>query len=563
VALLARQGIPPPSPLDPDYPLQYRYLFHALAAALQVGSGADVALVAGATSGVVAGALVLAGGALALALTRSWLVAVPAGALAALYGPSYWLQEALTLGSGGRLPGLDALAAQMGGRWSLSPLAPSFPSVLTAQGSSPGLPMGILGWFGVLLCAAGVAGGLGGRRIAVPAESSSWTTCSAALGGVLLALLAFAADFFLPLALVALLVGAAGAHRWARAGCRRRPAWARPARGAALAAALGCALGAVFLFGATRQAGGAGAAENVRLTWNAALAHTPVYGGNHALLSGGEPIPFPNWVALHDWGLLFWPGALLVLVGAWRRRDPILLAGGTAAVATAMFWHLCTVSYESRAPTDLRVQMYRYASVATASLAPLLPAGIYAAVIGGPARRQVVFAALLAPTVAVAGGAGAYLLAGVTSVAPEAPAHWAGDAVLARALAAEPGPHRLAVLRGPTSFTEMYNVHPGGYLPLWWGLGASAVPVGWDFGHPERYEPLYRRVVADLDPAAAAVLGLTHVALAPANVPPAARPALERFLARCRAELVDSWGAAEAAEARRLYRVRAASCGEA
>ncbi|MDQ3700422.1 MAG: hypothetical protein M3442_05820, partial [Chloroflexota bacterium] len=46
VALLAREGIPPPSPLDPDYPLQYRYLFHVLAAAFAVGRPADVALVA-------------------------------------------------------------------------------------------------------------------------------------------------------------------------------------------------------------------------------------------------------------------------------------------------------------------------------------------------------------------------------------------------------------------------------------------------------------------------------------------------------------------------------------
>ncbi|MGH2355617.1 MAG: hypothetical protein ACRDI2_09775, partial [Chloroflexota bacterium] len=171
------------------------------------------------------------------------------------------------------------------------------------------------------------------------------------------------------------------------------------------------------------------------------------------------------------------------------------------------------------------------------------------------------FSAALVPVVAVGGGAGLYLLAAVGAVVPSAPTRWAGDVALARALAAEPGLNRLAILHAPASFLAMYNDPTGGYAPLWWGLSAAAMPVGWDFGHPEQYGPLYRRVVMDYDPAAAAELRLTHVAVAPGQVPPADQAAVDAFLARCGASLIGTWRDAPDPAARRLYRIQANACG--
>jgi hypothetical protein len=85
--------------------------------------------------------------------------------------------------------------------------------------------------------------------------------------------------------------------------------------------------------------------------------------------------------------------------------------------------------------------------------------------------------------------------------------------------------------------------------------------VGWDFGHPERYETTYRQVVRDFAPGAAAELGLTHVAFAPGEVPAAARPALDAFLARCDAVLLASWGDPGDGAARALYRISPTACG--
>lgn len=553
VALLAREGIPPPSPLDPDYPLQYRYLFHVLAAAFAVGRPADVALVASAVSGLVLGALVLAGSTLAYSLTRAWPAALGAGLLAALYGPSYWLPEAVRLVAAGRLPGVSALGAVAGERWPLSPLSPSFPSMFTAQGSSPGLPVGLLAWLVVLISLAAVA------RPASPGRG----LVAATVAGLSLACLAFAADFFLPLAGAGMVAG------WLLTPKRRDTAWGRRLGRPLLAGGVGLVLGLALLFGGARQLGGAGTAQGLHLVWNETLGRTPVYGGNHALLTGGQAVPFPNWVAVHDWGVLFWPGLAVVLAGAWRRRDAVLLTGGVTVLLAALFWQLGTVAYESQVSVDLRVQMYRFASMATAALAPLLPVGLQLSFAarpgesrswppGRPGRWRI--GLLHLPLAVVGGGAGLYFLAALGTLQPAPPPEWAGDVALARVLAGERGASRLAVLNGPATFLEMYNAGPGGYVPIWWGWGAAAVPVGWDFGHPERYGLPYRRVVQEYAPGAAADLRLTHVAVAPSQVPVPDRAAVAAFLSRCDAILLGTYGDATQSAARRLYRIRPEAC---
>ena len=558
VAMVAREGIPPPGPLDPDYSLPYRYLFHVLAAALVATGSADTAIATAAAAGLVAGALVAGGAALGWRLAGSWPVALAAGALAVAYGPSYWLATALRALADGSRPGLRYFGGLMGGEWSMSPFTPAFPSVLSANGSSPAVPVAVLAWLFVLCCFSAMVAAAAHRRAA------------AVFLGVSLAILVFAADFFAPLALLALLAG--GAFDWRR----RRLPW----QPAVLAVYAAVAAG-LLLFGTARQLAGTGAAAGLHLEWNATVAVTPVYGGNHALLAGGAPRSFPNWVAIHDWGVLFWPGLALAVVGAVRTRDATLLAGAAGTLGAALFWHAFTVAYASGTPSDPRVQMYRYASLATASLGPLLPIAIYACLrrrctdgarhrssAGALSRLAATVpsagrAAVLAIASAIAGGGGALLLVGYLGLQPSSPPAVMGDVALAKRLAAELSGtrvNRVAVLGGPESFGAMYEPH-GGYLPLWWALGQAAVPVGWDFGYPERYQPLYRRVVSDLDPAAAAQLGLTHVALAPAQVAENRRPAVDSFLARCGAELLGEWGDAATPEGRRLYRVDARACG--
>ncbi len=564
-ALIARSGVPPPSPLDPDYPLQYRYLFHVLAAAFLPPSSGEAAHVTTAVDGLVAGALVPAGAFLAYLGTRSRWPALAAGVLAALSGPTYWLPDAWSMLWRGQWPAFARMDALMGGEWSLSPFTPSFPSVMSAQGSSPGIPIAVLCWLGVLVS---LSAAVGGRGVAA--------TLAAVTGGLCLAEVAFAADFYLPLVLPALalalvLVRSRGRHyawhapfRWA--GVRARLA----------AGGLGLGTGLLLLFGASRQVGGAGAAASVGLAWNKWLTAIPVYGGNHALLDGAQAMPLPNWVLIHDWGLWFWPGLVVILAGGWRRRDPALMAGGGASLAGLVFWQLCTVTFGGQA-TGARVQMYRYASLASAFAAPLIPAGWYGClrplwpVPGRMGWRhagwRVACALSLLPVVGVGAGAGGYLLAGISTVEVRPPQRYLGQIALARALAQQGGLNRLAVIGGPASFVEMYNSDRGGYLPLWWGHAAAAVPVGWDFGHPEVYEPLYRRVVRDLDPAAAAQLGLTHVAVDREHLDPASLPRLRAFLTRCHAVLLAAWpagaidNAAATDQGEALYRVDTGACG--
>ncbi|MDQ3699441.1 MAG: hypothetical protein M3442_00800, partial [Chloroflexota bacterium] len=339
-----------------------------------------------------------------------------------------------------------------------------------------------------------------------------------------------------------------------------------------LAGALGLAVGLAVLFGGARQLGGAGTAQGLHLVWNETLGRTSVYGGNHALLTGGQTVPFPNWVAVHDWGVLFWPGLAVVLAGAWRRRDAVLLTGGVTVLLAALFWNLGTVAYESQVSVDLRVQMYRFASMATAALAPLLPVGLQLTFAGrpggvGPGPPKIPerpglwrIGVLQLPLAVVGGGAGLYFLAALGTLQPAPPPEWAGDVALARVLAGEPGESRLAVLNGPATFLDMYNAGPGGYVPIWWGWGAAAVPVGWDFGHPERYGPPYRRVVQEYAPGAAADLRLTHVVIAPGQVPTPDRAAVAAFLSRCDAFLLGTYGDADQATARHLYRIRPEAC---
>jgi hypothetical protein len=391
-----------------------------------------------------------------------------------------------------------------------------------------------------------------------------------ALAGAFLALLAFGADYFLPLALLALAGGALLAFL-PRFGGRRGDRWRRrvPAAfgwGHLVFGAAGLALGLAALFLSARQAGAVGTAGGIRLLWNDGFGRTAVYGGNHAFLAGGESVPFPNWMAVHDWGMLFWPGVFLALVAAWRRRDAVLLIAILGPLLTALGWHLLTVAYDSPVPVDFRIQMYRYASTATATLGPLLPVGLFFALLGtGPigAGLRLAHAALQVAVVTIAGGAGVYFLATVATLQPVPPPDAAGDVALARILARQPGLNRLAVLNGPDSFLEMYRTMRGGNLLLWWAWGGAAVPVGWDFGHPERYGPLYRRVVREYAPGAAAALGLTHVAVAPGLVPEADAPALAAFLSRCEAVLIGAWGEAEPGNvvSRHLYRIDPAACG--
>jgi hypothetical protein len=209
----------------------------------------------------------------------------------------------------------------MGDEWAMSPLTPAFPSVLSANGSSPAVPLAALAWVFVLCCFAATVPATTHRRAA------------AVLLGVALAILAFAADFFAPLAVLALLAG------FALERTRRGLPW----RSVAVVVA-GALTGGVLLFGAARQFGGTGAAGGLHLEWNATFGTTPVYGGSHALLAGGEARPFPNWPAIHDWGVLFWPGIVLAVVGALRLRDATLLAGAAAALGAALFWHTLTVA---------------------------------------------------------------------------------------------------------------------------------------------------------------------------------------------------------------------------
>ena len=305
------------------------------------------------------------------------------------------------------------------------------------------------------------------------------------------------------------------------------------------------------------QFGLVGSARDVRLTLNESMWVTPVYGGNHALLAGGEAVAMPNLAQFHDWGLLFWPGALLAVWVGLRRANFALLAGSLACVGSALFWHVFTVSYLTTTPTDFRVQMYRYASMATAVGASLLPC---VAAILVPAQLQVARALLLSAVVVVSGGAGAYLVLGSNSLVVATREQWIGDASLAGELAREPAGARLAVLGGAATFVEMYNTDRGGYLPLWWALGGASVPVGWDFGRPEYYEPLYRRVIQDFDPQAAAELRLTHVAMAPAVFSVERRNALDLFLDRCAGREVAVWRGDAEPEGRRLLRINHASC---
>jgi hypothetical protein len=302
--------------------------------------------------------------------------------------------------------------------------------------------------------------------------------------------------------------------------------------------------------------------------WNDGFGRTAVYGGNHAFLAGGESVPFPNWMAVHDWGMLFWPGVALGLVAAWRRRDAVLLIAILGPLLAALGWHLLTVAYDSPVPVDFRIQMYRYASTATAILGPLLPVGLFFTLSGkgqgsAGAGLRLTHAALQVVVLIGAGGGGAYFLAAVAALQPVPPPDAAGDVALARILARQPGLNRLAVLNGPDSFLEMYRSTRGGNVLLWWAWGGAAVPVGWDFGHPERYGPLYSRVVRAYAPGAAASLGLTHVAVAPGLVPEADAPALAAFLTRCDAVLIGASGEAEPGDvvARRLYRIDPEACG--
>jgi len=340
---------------------------------------------------------------------------------------------------------------------------------------------------------------------------------------------------------------------WTRTGFFALRMLSRPAAAAFLAGGAGLAA----LLAATRQFGLAGAARELKLVPNQFLAFTPTYGGNHALLAGGEATPFPNWVQLNDWGVLFWPGVVLVMFAGITRRDGLLFTGGVTGFLTGVFWHLFTISYVTETPTDLRVQMYRYASMATAIAAPWVPCAV---AVLTPARLYAARAVLLSALVLVSGGAGIYFTAGASRLTAETGAEWAGDAALARELAREPAGARLAMLGGATSFVEMYNTDRGGYLPLWWVLGGASVPVGWDFGHPEYYEPLYRRVVQNFDSHAAAELQLTHVALAPGQLAPDDREPVSRFLERCAAQERASWGPAGSSTSRVLYAIHADAC---
>jgi hypothetical protein len=539
VGLLAKQGVPPVSPLDPDYPLQYRYAFHVLAALVGLSAGLDPVQAVAATSGLVLAAVASAGAGVAYAAGRSWPAAAAGGGLAALYGPSYWLEDALRFLLGGVWPSVAAFSSLMGGRWSLGPFTSSFPSMLSAHSSSPGLPMGLLAWLALLLCLPAVFQPARRRALA------------AGLAGLCLGALAFAADFFVPFAVFGLcaaaLAAAGGRHTWsAHAAWRRTALWA----------AMGTALALAVTIGLTRQLGAAGAAQGVGLTWNDRLGITPVYGGNHALLAGGQSVPLPNWVAVHDWGLLYWPGAIAGLIMACRIRRPLLAAGVAAPFASALFWHFLTVSYRAGIDTDQRVQMYRFASLAVAGLAPFLPVVVAAL----PRLTPPIKLAGIALIALVGGGAGIYLVAGALSLPQGTPFAWAGDVALARRLAVDPGDNRLALLGGPDTFLGMYNQGPGPYVPLWWAFGATPIPAGWDFGHPERYQPLYRRVVVSFDPTAAAELRLTHVALAPETTSsPALRDALDAFLTRCDGRLVAEWDSGGPAW-RRLYRIDPVSC---
>ena len=75
-------------------------------------------------TGGVLSCIVLAGGALSYLIRRSVALMVGAGLLAALYGPTYWLPEALRPLVSGSLPTPSALAARMPDPWPISPLAP-------------------------------------------------------------------------------------------------------------------------------------------------------------------------------------------------------------------------------------------------------------------------------------------------------------------------------------------------------------------------------------------------------------------------------------------------------
>ena len=548
VALIARHGIPPPAPLDPDFPLQYRYLFHTLAASFAATGSADYARVTAGALGLVLASIVLAGAALAFLVTRSGVAWSAAGISCALYGPSYWLPDIVAYLARGGTPHWAALESLMGERWALSPLVSSFPSTFSSVASAPAMPMGVLAWLTLLLLVGATLRAPRDRRV---------------LGGVLcglaLAALSFAADFFVPFAVAG--VGAAALVARSHRGDRRTwGGWDPGVVAASLVAA--SAVGLVLL--CTRQTGAAGAATAVRLASNSAAGFTATYGGNRALLAGGVPVALPNWVAVHDWGLLFWPGVMTAMAAGVRRGSPMLTGVAIPAALCAVFWHLFDVNYVTMTPTEPRVQMYRFATMATASGAPLIVASLGVALERPRALlARASLAALLGSALVVGSGAGAMLAYGATKIIPLSNPRFEGDAALARRLAIEPLGARFALLGGPRTFFQMYGATPAGYMPVWWALGGATVPVGWDFGHPERYEALYTRVVAEFDAGAAAELRLTHVAAARASLDDAERSALDQFLLRCNGEQIATWADGASAGSRALYRIRPAECGRA
>ena len=549
MALIARDGIPPPSPLDPDYPLQYRYLFHVLAAAFASQGDLDYARVTAATLGLVLAAIMLAGAAFASLRVRSGVVWVGAGCLAALYGPSYLVQGA-GAALAERVVSWSAVERYVAGRWALSPLTPSFPSTFSSVESAPAIPAGVLCWLVVLL----VVGAAWPGRVDTP-TTPRVTFARGGLAGAALGALAFAADYFLPFALVSLGLAALVVPR-----ADQKPRHLRHIGAGAAAGFVACL--AIVLV-CTRQVAPAGAATGVSVRWNDAMAITATYGGNRALLAGGTPLPMPNWVHVHDWGILFGP-ALLAALAVTRRRDALLLAALLAPLLTALFWHAFTVVYEAGLPTDLRVQMYRFASMATGVAAAPTLVALAARADRALQRHRVargfVHAALTLPALVVGAGAGLLLAAGSASLPRDAPPESLAEAALARRLAAEPVGARLALLGGPSTFIGMYYGSPSGNMPIWWAIGGAPVPVGWDFGHPERYQAPYRLVVEAFDPGAAAELGLTHVVLASDALSAEQRERASRFLARCGAVELASTPLGVRQRRQALYRIEPAAC---
>jgi len=245
-----------------------------------------------------------------------------------------------------------------------------------------------------------------------------------------------------------------------------------------------------------------------------------------------------------------------------RQRNVLLAGAAIAAALCALFWHLFDVTYATVTPTEPRVQMYRFATMAAASGAPLIAASLGLALDRSRtplARKGLVLSLGLA--LVVGSGAGGMLAYGATKIIPLSNPRYDGDAALARRLSQEPPGARLALLGGPPTFFEMYSATSAGYMPVWWALGGATVPVGWDFGHPERYEALYTRTVAEFDANAAAELRLTHVAAAPASLGDAERSRLDQFLLRCHGERIAAWGDSASAGSKVLYRITAVDCG--